>query len=134
MPDQDPEAIFNSFRDYVLQVAPPGVEVQVRNLGTGKATVVSAGHPVAQAAARALEMTFGAKPFFIRSGGSIPVAEVFDHVLDRPPILLGFTNPDDRAHAPNEFMRLDNYETGIRTLCWLWDDLASMHQFREAEA
>ena len=57
---------------------------------------------------------------------SIPIAEVFDHVIDRPPILLGFANPDCRAHAPNEFMRLGNYETGIRTICFLWEDLSSM--------
>lgn len=134
VPDQDPEKLFESFRDYVLRVAPPGVEVKVQNLGTGRPTVVSADHPVAQAAVRALEATFGAKPYLVRGGGSIPIAEVFDHVLERPPILLGFANPDSRAHAPNEFMRLGNYETGIRTICRLWDDLASMHQIREATA
>jgi len=134
VPDQDPDVLFGRFRDYVLAVAPPGVEVKVTELGGGRPSVVSADHPVARAAARALEATFGAKPYFMRSGGSIPVAEVFATVLNRPPILLGFTNPDDHAHAPNEFMRMGNYETGIRTLCRLWDDLASMHQIREGEA
>ena len=134
VPDQDPEALFEKVRDFVLQVAPPGVEVQVHNLGTGRPTVVSADHPVAKAGLRALEATFGVKPYLVRGGGSIPVAEVFDHVLGRPPILLGFANPDSRAHAPNEFMRMGNYETGIRTICWLWDDLASMHQISEAVA
>ncbi len=131
VPDQDPDALFEQFRDYVLSVAPPGVDVRVQNLGTGRPSVVSQDHPVAKAAARALKATFGVEPLFMRSGGSIPVAQVFDTVLGRPPILLGFTNPDDHAHAPNEFMRMGNYETGIRTLCWLWDDLASMHQVRE---
>ena len=134
VPDQDPEALFERLKAYVLEVAPPGVIVDVKNLGTGRPTVVSADNPVALAAARALEATFGAQPFLIRGGGSIPVAEVFDHVLDRPPILLGFANPDDRAHAPNEFMRVTNYETGIRTLCWLWDDLAQMDVKQESVA
>jgi acetylornithine deacetylase/succinyl-diaminopimelate desuccinylase-like protein len=134
VPDQDPEALFERFRDHVLAVAPPGVDVRVQNLGTGRPSVVSPEHPVAKAAARALAATFGVEPLYIRSGGSIPVAQVFETVLGRPPILLGFTNPDDHAHAPNEFMRMGNYETGIRTLCWLWDDLASMHQIREAVA
>ena len=39
---------------------------------------------------------------------------------------LGFTNPDDNAHAPNETMVLLNYETGLRTICRLWDDLGTM--------
>jgi acetylornithine deacetylase/succinyl-diaminopimelate desuccinylase-like protein len=126
VPNQDPATLFERFKTFVLDVAPPGVTVDVRELGSGQPTVVSADSPVALAAARALEATFGAQPYLIRGGGSIPVAEVFDHVLDRPPILLGFANPDSRAHAPNEFMRVGNYETGIRTLCWLWDDLAEM--------
>jgi acetylornithine deacetylase/succinyl-diaminopimelate desuccinylase-like protein len=134
VPDQDPEALFEKLKAYVLEVAPPGVQVEVRNLGSGKPTVVHADDPIAEAAARALEATFGAKPYFIRGGGSIPVAEVFEHVLERPPLLLGFANPDDHAHAPNEFMLLGNYETGIRTICWLWDDLAAMDEMRESVA
>ena len=134
VPDQDPEALFEKLKAYVLEVAPPGVQVEVRNLGTGKPTVVHADDPIAEAAARALEVTFGAKPYFIRGGGSIPVAEVFDHVLGRPPLLLGFANPDDHSHAPNEFMRLGNYETGIRTICRLWDDLAEMSVLQESVA
>ncbi len=134
VPDQDPEALFERLKAYVLEVAPPGVIVDVKNLGSGRPTVVSADNPVALAASRALEATFGAQPYLIRGGGSIPVAEVFEHVLDRPPILLGFANPDDRAHAPNEFMRVANYETGIRTICWLWDDLAEMGVQQESVA
>jgi len=134
VPDQDPEALFERLKQYVLDIAPPGVQVEVRNLGSGKPTVVHADDPIAEAAARALEATFGAKPYFIRGGGSIPVAEVFDHVLGRPPLLLGFANPDDHAHAPNEFMRVGNYETGIRTICWLWDDLAEMSLNEESVA
>jgi len=37
--------------------------------------------------------------------------------------MLGFAHPDDHAHAPNEFMRIANYETGIRTIVNLWDSL-----------
>ena len=33
--------------------------------------------------------------------------------------------PDDNAHAPNEWMVLVNYETGIRTIVRLWDELAA---------
>jgi acetylornithine deacetylase/succinyl-diaminopimelate desuccinylase-like protein len=63
---------------------------------------------------------------FIHSGGSIPVAAMFDDVLGLPITMLGFTNPDDNAHAPNETMVLLNYETGLRTITRLWDDLGSI--------
>ena len=36
----------------------------------------------------------------------------------------GFTPPDDQAHAPNESMRLDNYESGVRAMARYWQRLA----------
>ena len=73
-------------------------------------------HPATQAAARALEATFGPAPVYIREGGSIPVCASFESILGLPVVLLGFTPPDENAHAPNEWMDLRNYETGIRTI------------------
>ncbi|HEX3266241.1 MAG TPA: dipeptidase [Candidatus Limnocylindrales bacterium] len=126
VPDQDGEKIFEQFRDFVMKVAPRGVKVEVQNLGTAKALRMSPELPVSKAAARALEATFGQAPVSIRSGGSIPVSAMFDEVLGLPITMLGFTNPDDNAHAPNETMVLLNYETGLRTITRLWDDLGRM--------
>lgn len=126
VPDQDGDKLFERFRDYVLSVAPKGVTVDVRDLGTAKPLRTDPSNPVSQAAARALEATFGKPPVYIRSGGSIPVASLFSTVLQLPIVMLGFTNPDDNAHAPNETMVLLNYETGLRTITRLWDDLGSM--------
>ena len=126
VPDQDGEKIFEQFSAFVKQVAPRGVKVEVQNLGTAKALRMDPSNPVSKAAADALEATFGQAPVFIRSGGSIPVAAMFSEVLGLPIAMLGFTNPDDNAHAPNETMVLLNYETGLRTIVRLWDDLGSM--------
>lgn len=126
VPDQDGEKIFEQFRDFVLKVAPRGVKVEVRNLGTAKALRMSPNTPVSQAAGRALEATFGKLPVFERSGGSIPVAAMFAELLQLPITMLGFMNPDCNAHAPNETIVLLNYETGLRTITRLWDDLGSM--------
>ena len=126
VPDQDGEKLFEQFRDYVQKVAPRGVKVEVQNLGTAKALRLDPELPVSKAAARALEATFEKAPVFIRSGGSIPVAAMFADILGLEITMLGFTNPDDNAHAPNETMVLSNYETGLRTICRLWDDLATM--------
>ena len=126
VPDQDGDKLFGAFRDYVLKVAPKGVTVEVQNLGTARPLRTDPDNPVSKAAARALEATFGQAPVLIRSGGSIPVASLFDSMLGLPVVMLGFTNPDDNAHAPNETMVLLNYETGLRTITRLWDDLGSM--------
>jgi acetylornithine deacetylase/succinyl-diaminopimelate desuccinylase-like protein len=126
VPDQDGDRLFEQFRDFVLSVAPNGVTVEVRNLGTAKPMRTAVSHPVAQAALRALEGTFGHAPVLIRAGGSIPVASLFDSMLGLPVVMLGFANHDCNAHAPNETMVLLNYETGLRTITRLWDDLGSM--------
>jgi acetylornithine deacetylase/succinyl-diaminopimelate desuccinylase-like protein len=122
---QDPDRIFEALQAYVAKIAPPGVTVDVRRLGSGRPTLTSIDNPVAAAAARALEATFGSAPVYIRGGGSIPVAEMFETVLGLPVVMLGFTNPDCNAHAPNESMVLANYETGIRTICYLWQELSA---------
>jgi acetylornithine deacetylase/succinyl-diaminopimelate desuccinylase-like protein len=124
--DQDPDRIFATFRHHVLAIAPSGVRVEVRSLGGGRPSHTPIDHPATQAAARALEATFGLAPVYIREGGSIPVCATFEEALGLPVVLLGFSPPDDRAHAPNEWMDLANYETAIRTVARLWDEIASV--------
>jgi acetylornithine deacetylase/succinyl-diaminopimelate desuccinylase-like protein len=126
VPAQDPAKVLAALRAYVAEVAPPGVKVEVRDLGMGKPVVTDPTGPFAKAALDTLEAVFGARPFLTRGGGSIPVAEMFDTLLHRSPVMLGFANPDDHAHAPNEFMRLDNYEMGIRALVRYWDAVAEV--------
>ena len=123
--DQDPERTFERFRAYVEAIAPPGVTTTVTYLGGGRPSLTPIDHPATQACARALEATFGQAPVFIREGGSIPVSASFETILGLPVVLLGFTQPDDHAHAPNEWMDLDNYETAIRAVVRAFDELAA---------
>jgi acetylornithine deacetylase/succinyl-diaminopimelate desuccinylase-like protein len=126
VPDQDPAVIFERFRSFVQQVAPPGVTTTVRFLGGGRPSITPVDHPVTQAAARALEATFGRAPVFVREGGSIPVCASFEETLGEPVVLIGFAPSDGHAHAPNEWMDLENYETGLRTIVRLWDEIAAL--------
>ena len=124
--DQDPDRVFEAFRGYVEEIAPPGVTTTVRLIGGGRPSLTPMDHPATQAAARALEATFGRAPVYIREGGSIPVCASFDSILGLPVVLLGFVQPDCGAHAPNEWMDLGNYETSIRTIARTWDELAGL--------
>ena len=123
--DMDPQRTFERLRDHVMSVAPKGVEVGVRLIDKGMWSLVSIDHPAAVAAAACLEEVFGEEPYYLREGGSIPAAASFARLLDLPVVLLGFTNPDDRAHAPNEVMYLANYESGARTIARYWQRLAA---------
>jgi acetylornithine deacetylase/succinyl-diaminopimelate desuccinylase-like protein len=123
---QDPERIFEQFQAYVAEIAPPGVVTSVTFLGGGHPSLTPIDHPATQAAARALEATFGRAPVYIREGGSIPVCATFEQTLGLPVVLMGFVPPDQHAHAPNEWMDLTNYERGIRAVVRMWDEVANL--------
>jgi acetylornithine deacetylase/succinyl-diaminopimelate desuccinylase-like protein len=124
--NQDSHRVFEQLQAYVEEISPPGVATTVRLLGTGQPIVTPIDHPATKAAARALAATFGQEPVYVREGGSIPVCASFVRILGLPLVLLGFVPPDQQAHAPNEWMDLTNYETGIRTIVRMWDELASL--------
>jgi acetylornithine deacetylase/succinyl-diaminopimelate desuccinylase-like protein len=124
--NQDPARIFELVRNRVRELTPPGVQVEMTLHSDGRPSLTPIDHPATQAAARCLEEVFGRVPVYLREGGSIPVAADFESILGLPVVLLGFTNPDDQAHAPNESMVLDNYERGIRTVVRYWDELSQL--------
>ncbi len=121
---QDPVDIFERFREFVLEIAPPGVKVTVEDLGGGRPSLTPIDHPVTRAAARALESTFGRAPVYTREGGSIPVSASFESILGLPVVLLGFCQPHENAHAPDEWMDLANYEGAIRAIVATFDEIA----------
>ncbi|MFN8623191.1 MAG: dipeptidase [Chloroflexota bacterium] len=126
VPDMDPVQTFERVKAAILAVDVPGVRVEVTPLNHGMWSLAPLDHPATQAAARCLEEVFGERPFYLREGGSIPAAASFATMLGVPVVLLGFTNPDDQAHAPNEQMVLANYEGGARTIVRYWEALADL--------
>ena len=123
---QDPARIALQVEAALKAAAPRGLQVEVQNLGNGYPFLTPLGDPYLSAAASALKETFGADPLYIREGGSIPIAALFQRELLLPVVLLGFTPPDDNAHAPNESMDLGNFEGGIRTVIRALDAIAAL--------
>jgi len=125
VPNMDPERTFQLIRDFVLSVAPAGVKVKISKLNDGMWSRTPIEHPAVEAAADSLEEVFGERPYYLYEGGSVPAGATFANILGLPVLLLGFTQPDDQAHAPNESLRLDNYEGGLRTLVRYWQRLST---------
>lgn len=125
VPDQEPQRIAEALRAAILAVDVPGVRVEVTLQDTMRPFAVGIDHPAARIAARCLAEVFGAEPYYLREGGSIGAVASFDAVVGAPIVLLGFTNPDENAHAPNESLVIANYEGGIRTVARYWEALAS---------
>jgi acetylornithine deacetylase/succinyl-diaminopimelate desuccinylase-like protein len=125
VPNQDPPKIAAAFADWVRQLAPPGVTVEVENLHNANPVLVPRDSPMMQAGIRALEAGFGAQPVFIREGGSIPIVGTFQACLKAPVLLLGYGLSTDNAHSPNEKFHLENYWRGARTSALLFVEAAA---------
>ena len=116
VPDQNPDKILESYKKFVQEHTPKGVEMQVRVLSSGPAISVNPDHPAIATAAKAFSDILGRETVFIRSGGSIPIVGDFATHLGIPTILMGFGLPDDGLHSPNEKYKLSNYYAGIMTI------------------
>jgi len=124
VPNQDPEAIAKAFSEHVRAVAPAGVRVEVETLHTAKPVLVPRDSAMMQAGLKAMEGGFGAKPVFIREGGSIPIVGTFQSALGAPVLLMGYGLPNDNIHSPNEKFHLANFRQGIRTTALLLQEAA----------
>jgi len=129
VPDQKPDRIALLFERHVRKIAPPTVRVAVRYLSGGEPAITPLDSPGIRAAITALEKGFGKKPLYQRDGGSIPVVTQFKRILGVDTVLLGFSVPDDNAHAPDEFLPLDHFFGGLRTLAHFYHELP--HQMAE---
>jgi acetylornithine deacetylase/succinyl-diaminopimelate desuccinylase-like protein len=121
---QDAGKIKKSFEKFLKAQFLPGVNVTVTQLSGGYGAKVPLDHPAMQAATRALQATYGKKPFFIAEGGSIPVVATFQKVLGVSTVLMGFGGHDENAHAPNEFFRLNNYHRGTQACARFFDEVS----------
>ena len=124
VPDQDPAEIEVLMQKHVALVAPPGVTVTVKHLHGGRPWRAELAGPVFDAARRALEAAYGREPVITGEGGSIPVVGDFTRILGAPVLLVGFGLPGENAHAPDEWMSVENFTTGMRAIATLWDELA----------
>ena len=112
----EPNEVFGWLEKAVHRKMVAGHKVKVTNLHSGKGFYIHPdSHPI-RAAAEALEAVYGTTPVFMREGGSIPIAALFDAVLQIPVVLMGFGLPDDTIHAPNERFSLNQFKKGMKTV------------------
>jgi acetylornithine deacetylase/succinyl-diaminopimelate desuccinylase-like protein len=113
VPGMTPAKSFALYKSYVENIAPAGIELDVRLIHTGDPCLVPVDNAYIRAATRALREVWGRDTVFIRSGGSIPIVGDFARHLGIPTVMMGFGLPDDNLHAPNEKFNLKNFELGI---------------------
>jgi acetylornithine deacetylase/succinyl-diaminopimelate desuccinylase-like protein len=123
VPDQDFHEVERLFTERVMSLAPHGVTVRVDALHGGHPWHAEPSGRVFDAAKKALAKAFGREPVLIREGGSIPIVHSFQEILGAPVVLIGFGLPGENAHAPNEWMSLENYHVGAEAIAELYSEL-----------
>lgn len=125
VPNQDPARIAKLFEAHVARVTPAGVTATVNYLHGGRPWRADLSGPIFDAARHALEAAFGREPVIVGEGGSIPVVGDFQRILGAPVLLVGFGLPGENAHAPDEWMSVENFRLGTKAMAALWDEYAT---------
>ncbi|HSU53319.1 MAG TPA: dipeptidase, partial [Candidatus Dormibacteraeota bacterium] len=125
VPDQKPEKIVKLLQKHIKSICPPTVKFELKAGHGAEPYLVSPTGPQAQAALRALKLSFEREPVLMREGGSIPIVNVFKKILGADSLMLGLALPDDNAHSPNEKFNLDCFIKGQLMSAYLWTELSA---------
>ena len=80
--------------------------------GSARPYAVDRAHPVFGAVHDVLTELYGKEPVIVRNGGTVPATGIFHDELGVETITLGWGLPDSKAHAPNEWYRVEDYNRG----------------------
>lgn len=124
VPRQNPTAVAQSVADHFVNACPPWARVEVKLGHVARPWRCDPNSKPVQAAVKALEETFSSPVALAYMGGSIPVVESFDRLLNVPCVLIGFAAPDSNAHAPDESFAIDTLRKARIALSRFWHELA----------
>ncbi len=125
--NQKPEKIYDLICEHIAQNTPTGVRVSIEQLeGRADPYLMPKEHDANQVAHEVLSEVYGVEPYVTRLGGSIPLMSVFLSELGIYATTLGFSLGDENLHAPNEFIRLKNFERGQQVYGLLLERLGEM--------
>ena len=127
VPNQSSKKITELLLDYFKKIAPPGVTINAFELHGGEPYMTPIDSKAYQAAAKAIEATFGKKPIPVRGGGSIPICSILERELGIKIVFMGFGLDSDNLHSPNEKFELKNFYKGIETIPYFHKYFAEMN-------
>ncbi|MGB0370813.1 MAG: M20/M25/M40 family metallo-hydrolase [Opitutales bacterium] len=137
VPNQDPIDIFAKVKAALEDRLPSGVTMDLKEKAGAPAYLVvppnrpnsDPNQPKAlseafELAESAFESSFGARPLYIRGGGSIPIIGMIRDKTGLDALMIGLATPEDRIHSPNESFHLGVMEKGIKAFEQMFQDLA----------
>jgi acetylornithine deacetylase/succinyl-diaminopimelate desuccinylase-like protein len=115
-PGQDPDTVRDAFERLVRAALPAGAELTIEVRNQARPAVTPTDSAALALAADAFEHVIGARPYLVRSGGTLPIyASLVDRGL--PTLATGFgIESECNVHAPNENVPEDAIELAVATL------------------
>lgn len=114
-PGEDPAAAYAALRDHLEANAPFGAQVTVvEGENQGQSYRASDNWPAAAVCKQSLTDAWGSPAVEIGIGGSIPfIADLLQEFPASQILVTGVTDPDSRAHGPNESVHLAELEKAV---------------------
>ena len=122
---QDPDAIRENFRAFIRSRIPADCSVDFHGHGGSPAIQLPYDSPLLNTAKDALSDEWPKPAVMIGMGGSIPIVGDFQSMLGMDSLLVGFAQPDDRIHSPNEKYNLMSFHKGQRSWARILNALAT---------
>jgi acetylornithine deacetylase/succinyl-diaminopimelate desuccinylase-like protein len=125
-PNQDPATIREAFERLVREALPAGAQLEIDQRNSARPALTPTGSPAIALAADAFEHVIGARPYLVRSGGTLPIyASLVDRGL--PTLATGFGIENEcNVHAPNENVPEDFVEVGVATMREVFERLGEL--------
>jgi acetylornithine deacetylase/succinyl-diaminopimelate desuccinylase-like protein len=124
VPDQEPADIIARLRRHLDAQGFSDVEFSASD---GEYPARSdASHPFVEAVRSAARDVYGVEPVTIPNGAGTQPLHPMMHTLGVPMASAGISNPDSRAHAPDENIRLQDFILGTRHVAAILGRLADL--------
>ena len=124
VPDQNPDEVMAAVERHLKLHTPRGMKLFIEDL-TGEAAGfrLPLASPVFRLAAAVLEELDPRGAVYQWDGASIPVVSTLKACSGAAPLLVGFGQPEDRIHSPNESYGLNQF---ARAMAWAENILAAL--------
>jgi acetylornithine deacetylase/succinyl-diaminopimelate desuccinylase-like protein len=123
VPDQTPDRVEHQLRKHLAGLDIPGVTLEIRQLHGAPPWSARLDAGGVEAARRALATAFEHEAILAGAGGTIPIVSELARNFGNQILLIGFGLPGENAHAPNEWISLDNIRRGARAMVSLYEEL-----------
>ncbi len=115
---QDPKNVLNSIKTHLERKLPKSMKIKFNSFdAVGGAVMLKSENKYIKVAEKVLGETFNSDVAYCWLGASVPIVASLVELTKNNALLLGFWEPGDAIHAPNESFSIRQLEQGFRSIC-----------------